>query len=182
MINLLPPEEKRELSAEKKRRIVIILWILVLFFLFSLFLTLLLAKIYLQTQVLSQKSILLGVEKESPQPEIEDFRGRITLINQNLTDLKTFYERKVYFPKVLERISQILPQGIYLTNFSALLSAAEEKPIVKVSLTGFSPSREILFEFKQNLEREKDFQNVYFPPINWVKPANIDFLITFEIR
>lgn len=181
MINLLPPEEKRELLSEKKKRIIVILWILVLLSLFSLILILVSARIFLETQVLSQKGLLLEVERGSNQPEMRDFQEKISLINQNLTKLKNFYKEKIYFPDILERVSKTLPQQLYLTNFSAALSLSGEEPIVKVSLSGFAPSREILFEFKQALEKESGFKNVYFSPANWVKPTDIDFLVTFNL-
>jgi len=177
MINLLPPEEKKELLWEQKRRIIIILCFLLLFFLICLTLILFSAEIYLKTQVDIQKTFLAEVQKEYNQPEIQSLQEQIKATNSILTKLSSFYQKKIYFTEVLERISKTLPEGTYLTNLSTVFSSN----ILKVSLSGFVPTRETLFEFKKNLEKEESFKEIFFPSANWVKPANIDFFISFEI-
>ena len=181
MINLLPPVEKEELLLEKKKRITIILWLLVLFFLLCLILILFSVKIYLQIQAESQKTLLDEAREEFGQSEIQDFREEINSVNLTLTKLNSFYQQKTYFSKILERISGILPQGIYLTNFSAVFGA-EKGEYIEVSLSGLSPTADSLFEFKGNLEKESDFEDIYFPPSNWVKLIDINFLATFKIK
>lgn len=180
MINLLPPVEKEELLSEKKKKITIILWLLVLFFLLCLILTLFSVKIYLQIQAESQKTLLDESREEFGQSGIQDFREEINSINLTLTKLDSFYQQKTYFSEILGRISGILPQGIYLTNFSAVFTTEKEENI-EISLSGFSPTADSLFEFKGNLEKENDFKDIYFPPSNWVKLIDINFLVTFKI-
>jgi len=181
MINLLPPEEKRDLLAENKRRTILILLVLVLFFLSVLVLILFSVKTYLQIEAISQKALLLETEKKPQQPEVQGFQEKVNLINQNLTKLSNFYKQKIYFSDILERVSQILPTQIYLNNFSATLSTAEKEPTIKIALSGFAVNRDVLLEFKQNLEKESDFKNFNFSSINRVKPIDIDFFVTFEI-
>lgn len=178
MINLLPSEEKDKLLLEQKKRIAIILWFLVLFFIICLILILFAAEIYLKSQLESQKTILIEVQKEYGQPEIQNLKEEIKEANSILIKLNSFYQKKIYFAEILERVSQTLPQGTYLTNFSAIFS----KEVLKISLSGFALARENLFEFKKNLEKEEDFKEVFLPPANWVKPANIDFFVTFELN
>lgn len=177
MINLLSPEEKEKLLLEQKKRIAIILWFLILFFLVCLTLILFAAEIYLKTQLDTQKNLLAEVQKEYNRPEIQNLQEEIRAANSSLTKLNSFYQKKIYFAEILERISKTLPQGTYLTNFSTVFSPET----LKVSLSGFAPFRETLFEFKKNLEKEEDFKKVFFPPANWVKPANIEFFVTLEI-
>ncbi len=181
MINLLPPVEKEELLLEKKKRITIILWLLVLFFLLCLILILFSVRIYLQIQAESEKTLLDETRKEFRQSGIQDFREEINSVNLTLTKLNSFYQQKTYFSEILERISGILPQGIYLTNFSTEF-AVEEGKYIEVSLSGFSPTADSLFEFKGNLEKESDFKDIYFPPSNWVKLIGINFSVTFKIK
>lgn len=180
MINLLPPEEKEELLSEKKKRIVMIFWVLVLFFLFCFILILFSVRIYFQSQAESQKALLLEAEKEFGQSEFQELREKINSINLSLTKLDSFYQQETYFSEVLEKVSKTLPQYAFFTNISVVPSAEEEFDI-KVSLSGFVPTRGALFEFKKNLEKESNFQEIYFPPANWVKPTDIDFFITFKI-
>ncbi|MBM3250644.1 MAG: hypothetical protein FJZ07_00150 [Candidatus Nealsonbacteria bacterium] len=180
MINLLPPEQKEELLLEQKKRIIVILGILVLFFLFCLFLFSFLVKIYLQIQVISQKGFLKEAEKGSFQLEIQDLRRKIDLINQDITRLEQFYKNRIYFSEILDKISQTIPRGVYLTNFSAAVSFFEGESLIKISLSGFAPTREILLEFNKKLEEQINFKNISFPAANWVKPRDINFFVNFE--
>jgi len=184
MINLLPSKEKEKLLLERKKRIVVILWFLVLFFLFCLILISFLIKIYLQVQVESQKTLLLELEKEFGQSEIRELRKQISSINSTLTKLDSFYQKKIYFSEILEKVSQVLPQEVRPTNLSTVFSLDEEgeKGSVKISLSGFAPTRESLLEFKKNLDQQSDFRDVYFSPENWVKSIDIDFFVTFVIE
>lgn len=183
MINLLPPEEKEKLLLEKKKVLITILLILVLYFLFCLIFILFSIKTYSQIQLEFQKAFLLRTEKGLGESEIKNFQEKIKGTNLTLTKINLFYQQQIYFSEVLERISKILSQEIYLTNFSAAFYTKEkEKTGIKFSLSGFAPTRETLIEFKKNLEKEEDFKEIYFPPTNWVKPTDIDFSLTFKIN
>ena len=173
MINLLPPIEKEKLSMEKNRRIVIILWILLLFFLTSSILILFSIRTYIQAQVRSQQYLLTEAKKEKNQSEIENLKEEINSINLNLTKLNSFYQNGIYLSDILDKISKTLPKELYLTNLSLVFPS--------VSLSGFAPTTETLFEFKENLEQEPGFKEISFPPANWVDLTDIDFSITFII-
>jgi len=182
MINLLPPEEKKKLLLEKKKKIVIISWILILFSVFCLILILSSIKIYLQIETKSEKALLAAANEGFNQPEAQNFRERIELANSNLKKLSSFYKNKIYFSDILKNISQIIPQQIFLTNVSINPSIEKEKEsLIKVSLFGFSPTRDVLFNFRKKLENNDYFQEVYFPPSDWVKSTDINFSITFKI-
>jgi len=188
MINLLPPEEKEKLYLEKKKRLVIILWLLVLFFLLCLILVLFSIKVFLQVQIQSQKTLLEEVGIGFKQSETRDFQKKINRINLRLEKLTSFYQQKIYFSDILEKISNTLPQGVYLTNLSITRATmgeqkkTEKEGGIKISLSGFAPTVESLYEFRKNLEKENDFQNIYFPPANWVKLTDINFSISFAIE
>ncbi|MFC1663786.1 hypothetical protein ACFL0A_01535 [Patescibacteria group bacterium] len=181
MINLLPPQEKKELLEEENYRLVLVLGVLILFFLISLALVLFSIKIYISGQVEVQKIIFSEADREFRQSEIQNFQEKINSTNLTFSKLNSFYQEKFYFTETLVRISKTLPVGTYLTNFSFTPLATKELR-GQVSLTGFCPNREVLFELKENLENEKDFQEIYFPPENWVKSANIDFGVSFKIK
>jgi len=164
---------------EKKKRMAAILWFLVLFFLSCLILVLFSIKAYLQIQLEAQKALLLEIEKKFAESEAWDLREKINSINLTLTKLESFYQQKIYLTEILEKVSNILPRRIYLTNLSAVFSNTEEFGF-KISLSGFAPTRESLFEFKKDLEKETDFKEIYFPPTNWVDPVDINFFVTFQ--
>lgn len=178
MINLLPPEQKKELLQEERHKLVLILGLLIVFFLASLFLILLSIKIYISGGVLSQKILVDSEEEKFKISEIQKLEEEIKSTNQNLEKLTSFYKGQPNLTELLEKISKILPEKTYLTTFTLTSSDKEKK--IKISLGGYSPTRELLFEFKKRLEAEPDFKEIYFPPSNWIKPKDIDFLATFQ--
>ncbi len=181
MINLLPLKEKEGLIEEEKWKIVLVLGVLILFFLFSLFLILFSIKIHISERTAVQKILLEQKEAELKTPQMLPLKEKIKQSNLILAELKSFYQQQPYLTEVIERISKALPQGVNLTNLS-LISRFPEKKELEGRLLGFSPSREVLVKFKENLEKDNNFKNVYFPPINWVKPIDIDFTVTFQIE
>jgi len=176
MINLLPEEGKKILRTEERWKLSLILEILVLIFLFCLILILFSIEISTSARVQSQKVLIEIEEKEINTSEIQNLRKKIVSINQNLSKLDSFYQNQINLTGILEKISKTLLPKMYLTNLSY------QRETFKVSLSGFSPTRESLFEFKKNLEREEEFKEIYFPPQNWVKPTDIDFSVTLKIK
>jgi len=179
MINLLPPIEKERLRMEKVKRMVIVLWFLASFFLICLILVFFSIRIYIKSQLQTQQSIFSQARETDKKKAIEEFEARVGLMNLEIERIKNFYDSKVYFSDLAERISVVLPSGVYLNDIS--MDFVQDKNIVKVSLNGFSPSRDALLELKENMEMEEDFQNVHFPQSDWVKEFNIDFSIGLEI-
>lgn len=175
MINLLPPSYRAELKQEENRKLILILGMLFLIFLISLTLILFSVKIYIQGQLESIK-VLAGLEEKTLQTsEIQGLRDEINLTNKNLSKLNSFYKKQADSIGVLEKIFKTLPSEIHLTAFSW------QKNNDQVTISGFSPSREVLFNFQKNLEGSKDFTEIKFPPQNWIKSADIDFYVTFKL-
>lgn len=174
MINLLPPQQKAELGREEKWKLILILGIISLIFFLYLSLILLALKIYISSELESQK-ILLGIEeKKFKASEIQEFQKKVVALNQNLSKLDSFYREQTDLTNIIEKISNLLPSEVYLTNLSW------QKETSQIGLSGSAPLRENLFELKKNLE--KDFEEVYFPASNWVKPKDIDFSVTFKVK
>jgi Tfp pilus assembly protein PilN len=177
MINLLPKKEKEILIQEQEKRLIIILGIVILAALLCLILVLFSIKIYLKGKIEIQKIILEHFEKELKSSKLKEIKEELKLINQTFLKLNSFYQKKVDFTKILEKISKTLPKETFLTNLSLDLSAERE---VICNLSGFAKNREVLLEFKKNLEA--NFQKVYFSPASWLKPTNfnVNFLAIFE--
>lgn len=173
MINLLPSQYKAELKEEKNWKLILILEILVLIFLTCLALILFSVKIFISGQLEAQKILLLQEEKKFKESQIQSLEEKITVSNQTLSKLNSFYQDQTNLTEILEKISEALPPETYLTTLNLNLA--------QISLLGFSPTREILLEFKKNLEQEKLLGEIYFPPSNWVKPTDIDFSVNFKI-
>lgn len=194
MINLLPEKNRRELVMERNKAVIMIFCFLVLFFIISLVLVFFANKVYLNNQ-LSESKLLLAESKEKfSQSEVQGVQDQIKLANSSFSKLSAFYNSRVYFSEVLEKVSNILPDGFYLDNLSIKLNVKENKISkedgsedieverrVIVTLSGFAPLREDLRAFKESLEAEESFENIFFPSSNWVNKQDIDFYLVFEI-
>lgn len=183
MINLLPSKEKINLREEENWKLTMIIGILILIFLISFSLILFSIKFFIEGEVEVQKILFNQREKEFQNPQMQSLQANLISFNQTLFQLESFYQNQLKLTENLEKISKTLPLGIYLTNLSI-------KPQLKneggwqlgCNLSGYSPTREVLLEFKKNLEEEERFQEVYFPPANWVQAKDINFTVSFVIK
>ena len=176
MINLLPPQYKQDLKKEEIFHIVLILGTISLIFFVSLALILLIIEIYLKAEV---KSLNLLNNTKSISPELtqaDQFREKVTKNFQNISKLKSFYKDKSDVTEILGTIFRAIPNEISLTS----LYWQKETGIVTIS--GFAPNREALFELRNNLQAEKRFSDIKFPPQNFIKQTDIDFQSTFKIN
>ncbi len=179
MINLLPPLEKKRILERKRVKKAVAVWILLSLFFVFLGAGLLFVNIYINQKTSNIKSQIQSEEGALAQSEVKDVRQRVSETNKLLNQLESFYQRKVYFFDIFKNIAEVMPEELRLTNISLILD--REKGVVGVSLSGFSPTREDLFELKSNIESKEEFQEASFPPSNWVNPADIDFFSDFKI-
>lgn len=175
MINLLPPSQKEELLEEKKLKLVLILGIVILGFLASLSLFLFAIKISVSSKLQIQKNLFDLKAEELQIAQNQELEGEIKSYNQILSRLDSFYKDGLDISNVLEKISSFLPEGVYLKSLDFDFSNN------KILITGFSPTREKLLEFKKNLEKTNDFAEINFPTLNWVEEFNINFSASFKL-
>jgi len=180
MINLLPPAEKVILRKEEQRRLAFIWGIFVLFFLTTLSLVLFSVNIYLAGEVQGFKILVRYEQQKSATLETQNIEKEINAVNQKLTELAAFYKGQPRVTELLQKISEIIPDEIYLNSLS-LDPSKDKKDRFQISLTGHSGTREALLDVKKSLESKSSFQGVYFPPSNWVKPSDINFSASFEM-
>jgi len=181
MINLLPPENKKELLREEQYKIVLILGIFVLLFLLSFSLILFSIKIYISGQLEAEKEFVEQSRKEMEFSEIEKLEKEIKSINKNISELDLFYQNQISLTEVLKELSFVLPSGVYLKTIS-INSSQEKDGKFLVALSGFSPSRDLLIELESNIKTKKEFfRDPSLPPSTWTKPLNIDFSLSLKI-
>ncbi len=173
MINLLPEQYKKELIQEENWKLVLILVILFSFFLFCLSLLLFLIKFQQENEIQFQKNLLLFKEEEFSQ--IHNLEEKFNLTNQKLSHLNAFYQKKFGLTQFLEQIYQIIPPGIYFNSFSYQADDG------LVTLSGFAPTVELLLDFKNNLEEQKNLKEISFPSSIWIKLTDIDFSVSFKV-
>lgn len=185
MINLLPPILKEELKKEEEARLFWILSFLVGAFFLCVFLLLFSLRIYLKGSVDAQEILLTAYAQKTASDDT--LKEEIKELNETVIRLSSFYEKQPKISSLMESISSAAPRGIRLTFFqynpSSVIVSGEEtrKTNGKVILSGFSPAREELLSFRENLRNNPSFVNFDFPSSNWAKPSDILFSFSFEI-
>jgi Tfp pilus assembly protein PilN len=174
LTNLLPPKNRNEIFEEKIKNLIIIFGILISIFFLSFSLILFGIEKYISEKVNLEKNKIDFEKKKFEESEIKDLKAKITSLNKSISQLNSFYQEQSKLVEIFDKISEISPPQIYLTNFSF----QKEKNLI--SLSGFSPTQEILSQFQKNLEEE--FLNVDFPLQNWLKSTDIDFYCNFKIK
>lgn len=178
MINLLPLQEKENLRKEENWKIIAILGILVFSFLICFSLILFLINIYVSAEVNVQRINYQLKEKEFLDSQLQPVEEKIVAANKTLGDLYSFYQNQTSQIGIFEKISQLLPAGVYLTNLSLVNQPKE----IIINLNGFSPTRDLLREFKEKLEGGGSFSEINFPPSNWLEQKDIKFSVSFKIN
>jgi hypothetical protein len=173
MINLLPPEQIRELKEEENFKILLNIFFLISFFLFTFFLISLAIKFYLVGIFESQKILfekgekILDLEKEN---EIKKY-------NQILTEIDKFYKKKKFIFPEIENFFGKIPEGISLKEIEAKV---DKEGKISFSVFGFSKTREDLLNLMGKLK--ESYQKVSFPPEIFLKETEIDFSVNFKTK
>jgi hypothetical protein len=173
MINLLPPEQIKELKEEENLKVLLNIFLLVLFFFLFLFLILLSIRFYLSGKLEAQKILL---EKEEKILDLEK-ENEIKKHNEILSKIEKFYQKKIFlFPKA-ENFFEKIPQSIYLRELETKI---DKKGEISFFISGFSKNRESLLNLIKILK--ENYQEVSFSPEILLKESEIDFSITFKIK
>lgn len=178
MINLLPPKQKEDLRKERQLKIALILGLILSAVFISQALLLFLIKNHLAAGLEIQKIYSRERAEELKAPAFKELEDKIKSSGLVFVNLDSFYraEGKTGAVGLLEKIPIVLVKGIYLTSLDFDLKSRQ------VSLAGFAPTREKLLNLRENLEKEKTFDDIYFPPENWLSPADINFSATFKTK
>lgn len=175
MINLLPQQEKNKLLQQKKVKVVLILAILL--FITSVFTGVLLfaVKIYGLGELQAQKFLITKESQSSENPQAKELEENVSRANAAFAKLNNFYQRQSDIAGFLEKISNLLPPDVYLTNFSY------QKDKSQVILRGESKTRDLLLQFKKSLEGEEKIKDLYSPISNLIKNTDIEFYFSFVL-
>jgi len=183
MINLLPPENQKEIAQEQNWKMIIILGTLILIFFISFSLIIFSVKIFISGKVEAQKVLFEEKEKELQSPEMKYLESDLSVFNKRIFELESFYKNQFRITESLGKISTVFPSETYLNNLSINLQAGKEGGTqASYNLSGFSSSRESLLKLKENLEKEESFKDIYFPPADWMKATSVNFTASFKFK
>ncbi|MBI4708839.1 MAG: PilN domain-containing protein [Candidatus Portnoybacteria bacterium] len=173
-LNLLPPEEKVNISRGLALRRGIAFGS---FFLFLIFIFLvLLASIwfYLFIQAQSIENIIKKNEPSQENKTLLEFKKEVGELNLGLQNAVQIEGQIKRYSSMIEELASLASGGIKFKE----LSFDENK----VSLAGLALTRAELLAFKEALEKSSNFENVESPLSNLLKQNNIDFSFVFKIK
>ncbi len=160
------------MKKEREMKEFLVLGFIFLALLVSFSLILLVVLLTLRGQLAFEKEILKETREGIGLSQKEELEREAVFYNE-AAEYVLSYENGEPVIRVLERVSAAKPEEIKIYN----LSYKSEKS--KVALSGYSPNRETLLEFKNNLE--KSFSEISFPSSSWVKRNDIEFSVEFIV-
>ncbi len=186
MINLLPDRVKKQLLDVGNGGVLVVLLFVFTTALVCFALMLGILRVYMAVQVLSQESriALLEVRFSQDNPALAEIQA----FNEKLSQVSRFVKSFRPVSPILEVLGSLLPPGAYFTSFDydppgVRIEGGVAQPVnARIQVSGFAKNREILFMFRENLQKHPLFSELSFPPSNWVQPADIRFSLQTSIN
>lgn len=179
MINLLPPQQKKEIEQRRYRNIIFHLEILFLLFLISFIFVIFTVKNLIESEV-----NILKIKAEAKEKEMvlyEPLEKKVKDFNALISDIYSFYQNQQNFTEIIKEISETIPTGTYLKRLNFSISEDKKEPILAL-LSGFAQNRNLLLLFRQKLQEKENFFDIYFPIEGWLAQENINFSAQFKIK
>lgn len=171
MLNLLPPQQKKELRMEFLDQLIISAGIAIIFTILILALLLLVAQSFLNMS-LEELNRELNLWQSKPEiKELQSLEVKAKELNKNLVFLDRAYKDQVRFSQVLEDLIIDVPAGI---QFNSLVIQGN-----KISINGYATTRDVLLAFKGTLEGATYVSDFDFPLSNLTKITDINFSLNF---
>lgn len=176
MINLIPNQEKKEMTKAFYYRVVVLFLITIGASFLVLFVAILPAYFlsYSKKIIVNKK---LEVQKNEPVPLIDqetlsvikELDNKLDLI-ENAENNKFTVSQKVVNAIILKKMQSIKITDIFYEN--------DLNKGKKISIQGIAPSREALLSFRLALESDTLFKQVNLPISNFIKGSNIKFYLS----
>lgn len=172
MLNLLSPQQKKELRLDLLNQIITRSGLAVIFMILILALLLLVAQSFLSVSLEELERELALWQTKPEIKELGNLERKIKELNRNLIFLDRHQKERAKLSLFLENLSKDVPTSIQLDNISIKES--------KVNIGGYALTREILLSFKNTLENASYVSNFNFPLSNLVKIRDINFVLSFS--
>ncbi len=173
MINLLPPEHKRDIRAARANTLLIRYNILLVGVLAFLMLAIGIVYFYLSTtKAGAETTIKENKEKVAGFIATEQ---EAQLFRQNLATAKQILDREVNYTKVILKISNTLPSGTVLTNLTLDASSFGKE----TNMVAQAKSYDQAIALKDALNQSGLFTDVHFQSI--VSSGSADYPVTVNL-
>lgn len=175
-INLLPPEEQRQIQLERANHQIIKFGIWLLASLLAMMAILLTDQLLLsQTlrtstdQVAVQRQELQRIQGTSIQKEAET-------LNASLKNFQSLAKQDLKFSPYLIEFAKLLPHDVTIDTFAINRSTR------KVEVTGRAGTRDSILELRQNILASEFFENINFPLDNLESARDVSWKYKFYIH
>lgn len=176
-INLLPGHKQSELYYENLYHAVFIAVIIAAGILLIGVLAQVGVGVYIQNKIKSVQAESENLKQIVNKTENTELKQKIRQINGHMTDFENLYKTAPQWSWVLQAFSQQVPSGIKISRLTA------DTKTGKVSISGYSPTREQVIELYNNISSDKEnFKDIDYPLENVSKPKDIQFNFTFSIQ
>lgn len=173
-MNLLPIRQRKRIKLEILYQniifsgLILILLILVLILFLGAFLVFLNFKYQdIEKKIVIEQSWVIQTET------IKGMERKIRELNTDLLDLKNMQGKTSNIYQVLDSISQNLVKSVEIHTIEI------DGELSKVTIAGYSSTRENLSAIKQILETSSEYKNINFPLSNLATPKDINFQFDF---
>ena len=137
---------------------------------------------FVSGDISSQNFLLNQSTQEFKSPDFSGLQTTIDKYNEILPMILSFYQKQESFSDILSTINSISkPDGLSVVNISLSDDKKNTGKII-VAISGVSPTRDNLLEYKNNISKEPAITNVLFSPESWINPKNINFSVAFDIN
>lgn len=162
MINLLPPQEKRQIRAGQTN---VILWryCVASLLLVALLFTITSGVYFMMAQAKSNAEATIATSNQKAA-KYQKVQQQITEFNSNLNTAKTILDKEVKYSKIAVTIAQSLPSGVTLQSLT-LDAKTFGTPF---TLTALGKSYDDAIRLKSELEKSEAFQDVHLASVSMV--------------
>ena len=176
MINLLPPQEKRQILAGQTN---ILLWryCIISLLLAGLLFTVTGGVYYIMTRAKASAESTIEMSNQETA-KYHKVQQQVTNFNNNLATAKTILDKEVRYSKIAIKIAQALPSGIVLESLN-LDAKTFGTPI---TLTALGKSYDDALRLKTSLEQSDSFQNVHLASVTQASSEDGDYPISIAIN
>lgn len=184
MINLLPDERKRSITAARTN--VILLRYNILTLVFILLLAGICAAYYMMLQMNYDKALAESQANMSKVDSYSNVRKQADEYRNNLTLASTILSNSVNYTPVIFNIAKLLPDGVIMDSIS--LSSADFNK--QTSFTAHARTIAQATKLKENFQKSPMFSNVYFQSLsdqsiptdgNTIKSTDYPIAITISV-
>lgn len=172
VINLLPPENKRQIKAGRSN--VLLIRYCIFSLMLAILLSLLIGGVYILMNDSRRTAEATIDNSKRKSSEYSKVQSDVAEFNQNLAIAKSILDKEVHYSKIAVKVAQILPSGIVLDSLQLDSKTFGQPTTLNASAKSYNDS----LRLKSALENSKYFDNVHLQSVSM---AEGDYPVSISI-